>query len=142
ALDDVDRAIDELQGTLSALESRAGVALDGTEALLRDATEDIVRGDRIIQTLRAAPRRILADLAVEHHNDSAQRLTAVQQHVASLDARVEALADPVHATIADLLREVRRTVRESQLPNTPAMGRWAGADLLELTGLDSLKVEQ
>lgn len=141
-LDWVDAHIDALQRALNSLEARAGVALDATEALLRDAAEDVVRGDRVIQTLRAAPRRALADLAAEHHDDIVQRLAAVRHHVASFDARLDALADTVYATIAELLREVRRTVRESQLPNTPAMGRWAGADLLQLSGLDSLKVEQ
>jgi hypothetical protein len=140
-LDRVDADVDLLQGTLNTLEKRAGIALDATEALLRDAAEDVVRGDRIIQILRAAPRRALADLALTHHEDIVQRLTAVQHHVASFDARLEALADTAYATVADLLREVRRTVRESQLPNTAALGRWAGAELLQLTGLDTLKVE-
>lgn len=142
SLDDIDAETEHLHAALAALESRATVALDAAEALLRDASEDVVAGDRIVQTLRAAPRRTLADLAATHHDDIVQRLEAVRHHVATFDARVDALADTVYASIADLLREVRRTVRESQLPNTPAMGRWAGADLLQLTGLDTLKVEQ
>jgi hypothetical protein len=142
ALNDAEDQFEALHRTLAALESGAGVALDHAEALLRNAAEEVVRGDRIIQTFRAAPRRALADLALAHHQDIVQRLTAVQHHVANFDARVGALADTVYATIADLLREVRRTVRESQLPNTPAMGRWAGAELLKLSGFETLKVEQ
>ncbi|WP_437312121.1 hypothetical protein [Sorangium sp. So ce388] len=142
ALDRVDADTDALRRALDTLDRGAGAALDTVEALLRDAAEDVVRGDRIVQTLRAAPRRTLADLAAAHHEDIAQRLTAVRHHVASFDARVDALAETAYATVADLLREVRRTVRESQLPNTPAMGRWAGAELLQLTGLDTLKVDQ
>lgn len=142
ALDGIDTDIETLRTTVGSLEERAGLALDAAEALLRGASEVVVRGDRIVQTLRAAPRRTLADLAIAHHDDIVQRLTAVRHHVERFDARLEALSDTAYATIADLLREVRRTVRESQLPNTPAMGRWAGADLLQLTGLDTLKAEQ
>jgi hypothetical protein len=142
ALDDIDGDTERLHAAVGALDSRATVALDALEAVLRNASEAVVAGDRVVQTLRAAPRRSLAELAATYHNDVVQRLEAVRHHVATFDARVDALADTVYASIADLLREVRRTVRESQLPNTPAMGRWAGADLLQLTGLDTLKVEQ
>lgn len=142
ALDDIDADTERLHDAVGALEISATGALDAVEAMLRDASEDVVSGDRIVQTLRSAPRRALAELVAAHHGDIVQRLEAVRHHVATFDARVDALADTVYASIADLLREVRRTVRESQLPNTPAMGRWAGADLLQLTGLDTLKVEQ
>lgn len=142
ALERIDADVDTLERALASLDKRAEAALDATDVLLRAASEEVVRGDKIIQTLRTATRRALADLALAHHEDIVQRLAAVRHHVASFEARVDALADTVYATIADLLREVRRTVRESQLPNTPAMGRWAGAELLELSGLDSLKVDQ
>jgi hypothetical protein len=141
-LERIDAEVDGLERILVSLDKRAEAALDATDVLLRAASENVVRGDKIIQTLRTATRRALADLSLAHHEDIVQRLAAVRHHVASFDARVEALADTVYATIADLLREVRRTVRESQLPNTPAMGRWAGAELLELSGLDTLKVDQ
>lgn len=142
ALDEVDSEIARLQQTLSSLEHIAGAALDGAEALLRDASEDVVRGDRVIQTLRAAPRRSLADLARAHHQDIIERHVAVRHHVDTFDTRVDSLGETVYATIAGLLREVRKTIQESQLPDTPAMGRWAGLDLLKLTGLDTLKVDQ
>jgi hypothetical protein len=142
AADQLDQDNDALMRVLVELEARAGETLDATEALLRDAPEEVVRGDRVIHTLRAAPRRTLAELAIVHHRDIEQRLTAIRHHVQMFEARVDALADTVYATIADLLREVRRTVRESQLPNTAAMGRWAGADLLQLGGLDTLRVDQ
>lgn len=142
ALDQIDADIEHLREGLAAKETRAVLALEAVEALLRDASEKVVRGDQMIQILRGAPRRKIADLALEHHNDIYQRLTSTKHHVAKFDARVDALAGTVYATIAGLLREVRQTVRDSQLPNTRAMGRWAGADLLKLIGLDTLKVEE
>jgi hypothetical protein len=142
AISRMDVEIDRLQRALTGLDRRAEAGLENADALLRGTPDDVVQGDRVVQTLRSAPRRALAELAVAHHEDIVQRLTAVRHHVATFDARVEALAQTVYATIAELLREVRRTVRESQLPNTPAMGRWAGAELLQLGGLDTLRVEQ
>lgn len=142
ALDDVDLKVEEMHDVLSRLEDRASSALDAMEALLRGAEEDVVKNDRVIQMFRAAARPSLTALARNHHSDVLQRLDATRHHVETFDARLATLAETAYATIAALLREVRQTVRDSQLPNTPAMGRWAGAELLKLTGLDSLKVDE
>jgi len=140
-LGDLDGEADALRRTLAALEQQAGDALEGAEALLRDASDDVVRGDQLVQLLRRQPGRQLAALAVAHHDDIVQRRDSVRHHVDRFNARIEALAETVHATIAGLLREVSRTVRDSQLPTTPAMGRWAGLPLLKLGGR-SLPVDE
>ncbi len=142
ALADVEAQVDDLMRTLREVQDRAISLLDAAEAILRGAAEDVVRGDQIVQMFRTAERRVLADLCVAHHRDLEQRLAAVRHHVASFDQRLEGLADVVHASVADLLREVKRTVRDSLLPDTAAMGRWAGLELLKLNGIDTLKVHE
>ncbi len=142
ALDQTDADIDSLLSTLTKVEADVARWLDDTEALLRNADEELVKGDRLLQVFRASTRSRLLDLAVDHERDVVQRLLALRHHVENFDARLDALGDTVYATVADMLREVRQTVRDSQLPNTVAMGRWAGAELLRLTGHDSLRIEQ
>jgi len=142
ALADLDAEVNRLEKRLIDLEAAATARLDTTEALLRDSSDDVVKNDRMIQMFRAAPRRALTELAVQHHGDVVQRLEATRHHVGTFDARLQALGETIYATVADLLREVRQTVRDSQLPNTPAMGRWAGSELLKLGGLDTLKVDE
>lgn len=141
-LDELEGMIETLQQELATKEAQAVQRLDAAEALLRDAPEKVVRGDQMIHLLRAAPRQRLVELATTHHSDMVQRLSSTQHHVSKFHDRVDARAELIYATIAGLLREVRQTVRDSQLPNTPAMGRWAGADLLKFSGLDTLKVEE
>lgn len=142
ALSEIDDLAEEIQAQLAALERQANTTLDAIEALLRNTSDDVVKNDRMIQLFRTAARPALTNLSVAHHGDVEQRLQATRHHVATFDDRLEALGETVYATVAALLREVRQTVRDSQLPSTPAMGRWAGAELLKLSGLDTLKVEQ
>jgi len=137
----VDQDVEALVRNLTERQERAGDALEMTEALLRDAPEDVVKGDHVVQLLRSAPGRELATLVGQHHRDLAQRRDSVRHHVEQFDARIGALVDTVHATVASLLRDVKRTVRESRLPSTPAMGRWSGLDLLKIGGRD-LRIDE
>src|SRR5262249_35830044 len=71
-----------------------------------------------------------------------QRLAKVKHSVASFDLRVEKSAELVSAALTHVMTDVKQTVAASLLPDTPAMGRWAGLHLLKIGGLDKLSAPQ
>jgi hypothetical protein len=142
ALDELAGQIDALRRRLGHVEQQTDQQLQAVEVTLRDADDDLVGGDRLVQVLRKLTRsQLLAD-ATRHHHDASARLAAVAHHVAQFDERVAAMAATTYASVQTLLRAVRQTVRDSHLPSTAAMGRWAGLPLLKLGGLDLLTTDQ
>ncbi|WP_435124085.1 hypothetical protein [Micromonospora tulbaghiae] len=122
--------------------ARAEDRLDRLVYCLDTVADDVVAGERIAQVLRRARGSTLAHLAVRHHEDLVNRRDSIAHHVATFEQRLEALANIAHSSIERLRRAVQMTVRDSVLPNTPAMGRWAGLPLLKLSGLDALTADQ
>ena len=134
--------VNRLQALLDETSRRAQADLDGVEATLRGAGDELIAGDKLIQVLRDMHRSDLAANAANHHQSASARLTAVAHHVAQFDNRLERLAQTTFASVQHLLRAVRQTVEASKLPSTPAMGRWGGLPLLKISGLDGLTTAQ
>ncbi len=140
--DDIVAETDHLQALLDDVSRRAQAELETAEVTLRSASDEVVAGDRLIQLLRELRPSDLAADADRYHRDASARLAAVAHHVARFDDRLQRLAQTTFASIQHLLRSVRQTVAASQLPSTPAMGRWAGMPLLKISGLDWLSKQQ
>jgi hypothetical protein len=134
--------VNRLQALLDGISRRAQADLDGVEATLRGAGDELIAGDKLIQVLRDMHRSDLAANAADHHQSASARLTAVAHHVAQFNNRLERLAQTTFASVQHLLRAVRQTVEASRLPFTPAMGRWGGLPLLKISGLDGLTTAQ
>jgi hypothetical protein len=109
---------------------------------LDTVADEVVVGERVAQTLRRTRGASLARLAVRHHEDLVNRRDSIAHHVATFEERLGKLAGIAHSSTERLRRSVQMTVRDSVLPDTPAMGRWAGLPLLKLSGLDALTTEQ
>ena len=134
--------VNRLQALLDGISRRAQADLDGVEATLRGAGDELIAGDKLVQVLRDMHRSDLAANAADHHQSASARLTAVAHHVAQFNNRMERLAQTTFASVQHLLRAVRQTVEASRLPSTPAMGRWGGLPLLKISGLDGLTTAQ
>ncbi len=134
--------VSRLQALLDETSRRAQADLDGAEATLRGAGDELIAGDKLIHVLRDMHRGDLAANAADHHHSASARLTAVAHHVAQFKNRLERLAQTTFASVQHLLRAVRQTVEASRLPSTPAMGRWGGLPLLKISGLDGLTTAQ
>jgi hypothetical protein len=142
AMSELAAEIETIRANLEDRGNATADRLDQVEAVLKSADDEIAKGDRLIQTLRQLPRSELAEHAATHHQAASQRHDAVGHYVAKFDQRVAAVARTTQASIRALLRAVSDTVKNSQLPETPAMGRWSGLYLLKLSGLDALNQEQ
>jgi hypothetical protein len=145
-------AVNERLATLGALvdtigkrvreaHGRASERLNRLARCLDLATDELVSKERVLQMLRRERGTALARKAVQHHHDLIGRRDSVTHHVAKFDERVQKLADITYGNVELLRRAVVATERDSILPDTPAMGRWAGLRLLKLSGLDTLTVE-
>ncbi|WP_431895971.1 hypothetical protein [Micromonospora haikouensis] len=142
SVEGVAAAVDSIVKAVREAHTRADDRLGRLVYCLDTVADDVVVGERVAQVLRRARGADLARLAVRHHEDLVNRRDSIAHHVATFEQRVEALANIAHSSIERLRRAVQMTVRDSVLPDTPAMGRWAGLPLLKLSGLDALTVEQ
>jgi hypothetical protein len=140
--DEISGATDHLQTLLDDVSRRAQAELETAGVILHGASEEVVAGDKLIQLLRDLRPSDLAAEADRYHRDASSRLAAVAHHVARFDDRLQRLAQTTFASIQHLLRSVKQTVAASQLPSTPAMGRWGGMPLLKISGLDWLSRQQ
>ncbi|MGQ4374997.1 hypothetical protein ACN6K9_002541 [Streptomyces sp. SAS_267] len=128
-----------LHRRLTRHEGLATRQLEDLEAALRDVHSDVVSGDKLVHMLRGLRRTSLLQDADAHHHSTTERRALLQNIVDSFDERVEDLSRTAFAAVQELLRGVQATVRDSYLPTTPALGRWAGLPLLKLSGLDTKK---
>ena len=140
--DQIVAETDHLQALLDDVSRHAQAELETVEVTLHSASDEVVAGDKLIQLLRELRPSDFAADADRYHRDASARLDAVAHHVARFDDRLQRLAQTTFASVQHLLRSVRQTVAASQLPSTPAMGRWAGMPLLKISGLDWLNRQQ
>ncbi len=140
--DEIVGETDHLQALLDDVSRHAQAELETVQVTLHSASHEVVAGDKLIQLLRDVRSSDLAANADRYDRDASARLAAVAHHVARFDDRLERLAQTTFASIQHLLRSVKHTVAASQLPTTPAMGRWAGMPLLKISGLDWLSKKQ
>ncbi|MBO3736605.1 hypothetical protein [Actinoplanes flavus] len=138
----VAAAVENIVKAVREVHARAEDRLNRLAHSLDTVAEEVVAGERVAQVLRRSRGAILARLAVRHHHDLVNRRDSTAHHVATFEERLGRLADIAHSSIERLRRSVQMTVRDSVLPDTPAMGRWAGLPLLKLSGLDALNTEQ
>lgn len=142
SIDAVTAAVENIVKAAREAHTRAEDRLGRLIYTLDTVADDVVAGERIAQVLRRARGKALARMAVRHHEDLVNRRDSIAHHVATFEERLGRLADIAHSSIERLRRAVQMTVRDSVLPDTPAMGRWAGLPLLKLAGLDALTAEQ
>jgi hypothetical protein len=138
----VAAAVETIVKAVREVHTRAEDRLGRLAYSLDAIADEVVAGEKIAQTLRRNRGASLARLAVRHHHDLVNRRDSTAHHVATFEKRLSGLADLAHSSTERLRRSVIGTVRDSVLPNTPAMGRWAGLPLLKLSGLDALTTEQ
>jgi hypothetical protein len=140
--DQLTGEVDQLRRVRTKAEQETEEKLQDLEIALRDVDDELIAGDRLVQTLRVLHRRELWTEAGRHHDAMSARLAAVAHSVAKFDKKVETTAQTAFAIVQHLLRDVRQTIRDSHLPSTPALGRWGGLPLLKLGGLDALTIDQ
>jgi hypothetical protein len=138
----VAAAVETIVKAVREVHARAEDRLGRLAYSLDTIADEVVAGEKIAQTLRRNRGASLARLAVRHHHDLVNRRDSTAHHVATFEERLGRLADIAHSSIERLRRSVIGTVRDSVLPDTPAMGRWAGLPLLRLSGLEALTTEQ
>jgi hypothetical protein len=141
-LTEIAEEADAITRSRARIEVLTGKQLSTVEAILRNADHEAFTGHKLLLTLRSLPREALLERVAEHLVQAGQRLSAVADAVAKFDKKLESSAKNIFASLQYVLRAVDQTVQVSELPDTPAMGRWAGLPLLKLTGLGRLKKEE
>lgn len=141
-LDSISQELNNQRRLLTRAAKNTSNAVNVTDAELRNADESVVVGDILLHTLRALPRDELIAHAGHHHHNIEAKLTVVADEVARFDKNLNALSKIAFATVQNLLRSVHQAIKDSELPTTPAMGRWSGLPLLRIAGLDSLTKDQ
>ncbi|MFG2050413.1 hypothetical protein ACGFIW_23635 [Micromonospora sp. NPDC048935] len=134
--------VDDLRRKLAGAQDRTEKRLSHLSKTLDAATDDLLTGERVVRMLRHERGRALARTAVRHHHDLVGRRDSVAHHVARFNDRIEGQAKIAFGLVENLRRSVIKTVEDSILPTTPAMGRWSGLPLLKLTGLTSMTADQ